>query len=81
MMRIRVLLFGPEAAAAGCDGVDVEVEDATCAGVLIALAEQHPALRSAAASARLAVNRELSPAQREIRAGDELALIGLVSGG
>jgi molybdopterin converting factor small subunit len=81
MMRIRVMLFGPEAAAAGCDGVEVDVSDATCAGVLVALTEQHPALRGSIGSARLAVNRELSPPRRAISAEDELALIGLVSGG
>src|SRR5262245_23561331 len=81
-VRVRVLLFGPEAAAVRRESVEVEVaEPATCEGVRSRLAAEFPALRAHLGSGRFAVNHEFAPMERAIRAGDEVALIGLVSGG
>ena len=79
-MRIEVKLFGAERAAVGCGTVAVDLaEGATAGDVLAALGEACPGL--SLASARLAVNHEFAGAERIIAPGDEVALIGLVSGG
>lgn len=82
-MVIRVLLFGPEAAAAGVRAVEVDVADGarTAAAVLGRIGEACPALRGRLGSARLAVNGEFAAPAQAIGVGDEVALIGLVSGG
>lgn len=81
-MLVRVLLFGPEAAALGEDAVAIEVpEGATCDLLKAALAQKHPGIRALLASARFAVNSEFAAPDRAIKASDEVALIGLVSGG
>jgi|GEM_PF-474953 len=79
-MRVEVRLFGPERAAAGRDTVAVDLaESATAGDVLAAVGEACPGLSLAAA--RLAVNHEFAEPARAIASGDEVALIGLVSGG
>lgn len=82
-MRIRVLLFGPEAAAVGRDAVEIDLpsDKPNARALLERLAVEHPPLRPHLRSARLAVNHEFVPPDRPIRTGDEIALIGLVSGG
>ena len=82
-MRIRVLLFGPEAAAVGRRFVEVSLEGGRADGraLLERLAAEHPPLAPHLRSARLAVNHEFAAPDRPIRETDEVALIGLVSGG
>lgn len=80
-MRVEVLLFGPERDAVGCDRAVVEVSRATCEGVREGLGKQHPTLAKFLGAARLAINGEFASADRAITATDEVALIGLVSGG
>jgi molybdopterin converting factor small subunit len=81
-MRLEVLLFGPEARVVGSDRAAVEVgAGATCAEVKARLAEAYPGLRGTLGAARVAVNSEFAEAERRIGPGDEVALIGLVSGG
>jgi molybdopterin synthase catalytic subunit len=81
-MAVRVLLFGPEAAAAGRAFVDAPVDAGATAGrVKEAVGRAFPALARSVRSARLAVNAEFAPDDQVIEAGDEVALIGLVSGG
>ncbi len=81
-MSIRVLLFGPEAAALGRDHILVALEPGdNCAALLERLHADFPALRPSLAAARLAVNSEFAPPDHPVRAGDEVALIGMVSGG
>jgi molybdopterin converting factor small subunit len=81
-MQFRVLLFGGEAVALACDHVVVDLPDPpTCGALRTALAESHPALRSALASGRLAVNHEFAATGQTIHPDDEIALIGLVGGG
>ncbi|MCA9287173.1 MAG: MoaD/ThiS family protein [Phycisphaerales bacterium] len=81
-MRVRVLLFGDEARRAGCDHVDVELDDgAAAADVRAAVERACPALAGSIGHVRLARNNAFAGPDEAIRAGDELALIGLVSGG
>lgn len=82
-MRVDVLLFGPLADAAGADRVRVDLpnDQATANGVLAALHEAHPALRSGLGGCRLAVNHAFAQGPTPIRESDEVALIGLISGG
>lgn len=81
-MTLRVLIFGPEAAKAGRDHVAVTLaEDRTCAAILRALAHACPALGPTLTGARLAVNSRFAEPSHIVREGDEVALIGMVSGG
>jgi molybdopterin converting factor small subunit len=82
-MRVSVLLFGPQATLAGARSVDVDVatESPTASDIFTALREVAPALTGSLASSRLAVNHEFTTADQTIQQGDEVALIGMVSGG
>lgn len=81
-MTITVKLFGPQAQLAGVREVRVEVGDgATGARVLAALGRTAPALRPSLDGSRLAVDHEYVGDEQVIRAGQEVALIGMVSGG
>ena len=77
-MRVRVLLFGPLAEAAGTEAVDVEVADGATVGDVPGLVDGLPeSLRSLA----YAVNASYAPPDRPLADGDEVALIPPVSGG
>ena len=77
-----MLLFGPYAAAAGRREVVVAVRgEPTAATIIDRIGEQHPALAPLLPGSRLAVNSGFAPDTQRIGAGDEVALIGLVSGG
>lgn len=81
-MTVRVLFFGAEAAALGRAHAEVDLDgDRTCRAMMGRLAERFPALRPHLHAARLAVNSEFAGPERVIGEGDEVALIGLVSGG
>lgn len=81
-MNVRVLLFGPAAMAAGVESVIVSAAEApTCECVLAALGEQFPAIRPFTKGGRLAINANYAVAATQVAAGDEVALISLVSGG
>lgn len=82
-MRVEVLLFGPLADLASRDRVIVETaRDApTARDVRDALATAIPVLRPSLASCRLAVNHAFAHDDATIGAGDEVAVIALVSGG
>jgi sulfur-carrier protein len=80
--NVTVLLFGAEAAAVGQASVRVSLESpGTCSGLRERLAEEVAALRPFLKTARFAVNSEFAAPDRSIREGDEVALIGMVSGG
>jgi molybdopterin converting factor small subunit len=82
IMRVRVLLFGPLSDAAGRAYVEVDLpESADCRTLGERLAAAHPQLAPSLACSRIAVNHEFAHPMQPIRAGDEIALIGLVSGG
>lgn len=82
-MLVRVLLFGPQARLAGSEAVDVSIDQpkVTAETVLAALGEQHTVLQESIPSSRLAINHEFAGATDPVGPSDELALIGMVSGG
>ena len=75
----KVLLFGAEADRVGASFVWAEGSDVGSlkAGIEAAV----PALRGGIDHCRIAVNGEFASSTCELREGDEVALIGLVSGG
>jgi len=81
-MRVRVLLFGPQADAASRSEVAVALPDgATCADLRSRLAAEVPALAKRLDASRFAVNHEFAPEDAALTEQDEVALIGMVSGG
>ncbi len=81
-MRVTVLLFGQEREAAGSGKAMLELlDDARCSVVRRALARAIPALEPFMAQARFAVNGEFVADDHQLKESDEVALIGMVSGG
>jgi molybdopterin converting factor small subunit len=82
-MLVRVKLFGPMSRALGQPEVTVPLSYGapTCATLRAELAEREPRLAHLLSGCRFAVNREFAAEERPIAAGDEIALIGFVSGG
>lgn len=81
-MQVRVLLFGPYALALGQSSCTVSVrDDATACAVLDEIKRSMPALAPLMTGARLAVNHSFASLDVPIRENDEVALIGMVSGG
>ena len=81
-MRVTVKLFGAEADAAGQRAAIVSLfEGATVADLRPALAHLLPALAGRLEGCRFAVNHAFADDDMEVRTGDEVALIGQVSGG
>jgi molybdopterin converting factor small subunit len=80
---ITVLLFGPLAQAVGCDRVRLGVPRTAVdvAEVRRRLAEEAPTLAPWLASCRLAVNHDFADEDQTVSPEDEVALIGMVSGG
>ena len=82
MMEVCVLLFGPQAASAGRDSISVSLPPgATCADLREILVSRAPALRDSLKESRIALNCNFADDSTTIGATDEVALIGLVSGG
>jgi molybdopterin converting factor small subunit len=82
LLNLDVRLFGPQAVLAGRRVVAVRVPNpATAADVLAALGRAEPTLAESVRRSRLAVNHEFVDAADAVAAGDEVALIGMVSGG
>jgi molybdopterin converting factor small subunit len=81
-MEVSVRLFGAEASAAGRREVRIDLPPGgTCADLLRLIGAEVEPLRGRLGHCRLAVNHDFAPPQRVLSAGDEVALIGLVSGG
>ncbi len=81
-MEITVRLFGAEAELAGQAQVTINVEDAsTCGDLRRVLAKRHPSLAVRLPACRFAVNHEFAVEEHSVTEQDEVALIGLVSGG
>ena len=79
---ITVKLFGPQAALAGVDAVDVPAPaGVTAQNFKRLLGESAPKLIPSLPASRIAVNHEYVGPDDPIPAGAEVALIGLVSGG
>ncbi|MGL4511993.1 MAG: MoaD/ThiS family protein [Lacipirellulaceae bacterium] len=82
-MRRTVLVFGPQAVAVGTRSIEIDLVDSPCtvADVLEAIGAASPALLPSLAASRLAVDHEFATPERLLTGGEELALIGMVSGG
>jgi molybdopterin converting factor small subunit len=81
-MQVEVLLFGAERAAAGRDRAVISLPvTRTCRDIRDRLSEALPALRPHLSSTRFAVNGEFVSLDHTVAETDEVALIGLVSGG
>ena len=82
-MRCTILLFGPEARDAGHRSVTVETagSEPSCEQLRMALASEVPVLAERLPSCRFAVNQEFATDALVVKSGDEVALIGAVSGG
>ncbi|PYS22863.1 MAG: hypothetical protein DMF72_11705 [Acidobacteria bacterium] len=81
-ITVRVLFFGAARDAVGSDEIDFEIESpSAAAGARLQLLNAYPALQRFGNSLLFAVNQEYAEADREIRAGDELAVFPPVSGG
>ena len=81
-MSYRVLLFGAEAAAAGAREVNVDIDDdaITADELKDHLTAAYPGL-SGVPTCRIAVNQQFVGGSDKVAPGDEIALIGPVSGG
>lgn len=83
-MQLKILVFGPMANAAGSRTLQLEVPASgvlDAAGVMRSIAEAYPPLRPMLPSTRLAINSKYALPGDSVAASDELALIGMVSGG
>jgi len=83
-VSLTLQLFGPYADTAGCRSVEIELDgqpSLSASAVIERLALQIPALKPLLVSSRLAVNCECVPNDAQVHEDDELAIIGLVSGG
>lgn len=85
ILTLQVKLFGPQALMVGQDQVELVINTAdtaaTCEQVLHALGEAYPVLANSLPVSRLAVNHAFALPEDSIHGDEELALIGLVSGG
>lgn len=81
--ELQVLVFGPQAQTVGASSVAVTgvALPTTASDVLRLLAEQYSELQTSIKVSRLAVNQKFASDDTEIQVGDEVALIGLISGG
>ena len=82
-MKVRVKFFGPVAQLLGAREAEVELpeSDLTCERLSAVLSVQQPRLREAFVKGRFAVNQEFAEASQRIGPRDEVAFIGVVSGG
>lgn len=82
-MRLTVRLFGPEAKAVGTSSITVDAPRGrmTCAELRALLARAEPRLAASLRSARFAVNHAFADDDITVGDEDEIAIIGMVSGG
>lgn len=82
-MQINVLLFGPQAQLAGKRELRVHLQEepVTAGAVIEAIRTLEPQLEPSLRTSRLAVNHEFAANEQSVAPGDEVALIGMVSGG
>lgn len=80
---LQVLVFGPQAHSVGTDRLNiVGVKFPIPVGELMTqIATAYPALAGSLGVSRVAVNHEFAAGDDTIAFGDEVALIGLISGG
>lgn len=82
-MKLTVLLFGPYADTVNDSSVTLEIASSMCSAgeVKASLAQQYPELSGMLSAARIAVNQQAVQPDHPVHESDELAVIGLVSGG
>ncbi|MEM6391756.1 MAG: MoaD/ThiS family protein [Planctomycetota bacterium] len=81
-MQITIQLFGMQARLADARVIQLDLpEDADCQAALDRLAVDYPALTDSLPGSRLAVNQHYAEPDRRLAPGDEVALIGMISGG
>lgn len=81
-MTITVQLFGMQARLADTRALRLDLPDqADCRAALERLAADCPALSESIAASRLAVNHRYAEPDQRLLPGDEVALIGMISGG
>ena len=81
-VRLRVLFFGAAREAVGTDAAEWEASaPATVRSVFAELLASFPQLSRFGRSLLIAVNQEYAPMNKEVRAGDEIAIFPPVSGG
>ncbi|NOT35679.1 MAG: MoaD/ThiS family protein [Candidatus Eisenbacteria bacterium] len=81
-MTIRILAFAQAREALGASSLELELPPGSrVSDALRTLVSSAPTLAPIAAHLALAVGEELSDGSRELRDGDELALLPPVSGG
>jgi molybdopterin converting factor small subunit len=80
---IELKLFGVQAQQAGCARMRVELAQSrpTCADLRRRVAEVSPELAATLGVSRFAINHAFAPEEQLIHGDDEVALIGMVSGG
>ena len=82
MIKVRVLFFGAARDAVGHEQIEVELESPISAdGARAKLLSEYPSLQRFGKSLLFAVNQQYAQSDREISAGDELAVFPPVSGG
>jgi len=81
-MRIRVRLFAAYRERVGRSELEMDMpEGATAGDALRRLAQEYPALQGLLEATAIAVNREYVGLGRDLKEGDEVALLPPVSGG
>lgn len=82
-MKIDVLLFGVEASTLGVDRLTVQIPEdrPTCESLREAILEAAPSIRPHLQHWRISINHQFARADQRLSHDDEVAIIGLVSGG
>lgn len=81
--ELTVLVFGPQALLVGGETLTLRniTLPTTAAELLTRIGENYPALRDSVRHSHLAVNHRFAEGTEPISGAEEIALIGLVSGG
>jgi molybdopterin converting factor small subunit len=82
-MQFTIKLFGTEAMAVGYRQVELALDDpvVSCEELRVVLVQEVPVLAGTIDSCRFAVNSQFVGNDHKVGEGDEVALIGMVSGG
>ncbi|MDT8435352.1 MAG: MoaD/ThiS family protein [Gemmatimonadota bacterium] len=78
---IRLLLFGPFREMAGRGEMEISVPPGSRVRDLVDQLRSAPPLDALPAAVAVAVNRRFAPPDRDLAAGDEVALVPPVAGG
>lgn len=80
---LQVLVFGPQAHSVGTDRLlIVDIHFPITAGELMTkIASVYPDLAASIGVSRIAINHEFAASDCLIGSGDEVAIVGLISGG